>query len=221
MKSKAMVFVIGCMFLLGMAGNALAVNDSIGEQLGTLDLATASVVTYSKPSSLEIPDFAKVGVTMAAGSHLPGAIIFDFDVDNDPATGGGSVITGIPSGNCGGPCKTPAGDGFDFYMVLVLRTQGDSSNLSLVSGCSGSSLPCVERGAPSACDEGTCYALGSPVTSAMPIVMKLKRAEHAPAAQVVLPLIHSPTSVERPARAVNSGSSKVNGSSVMALRIQT
>jgi hypothetical protein len=100
---------------------------------------------------------------MAPGSHLPGAVIFDFDVDNDTATGGGSIITGIPAGNCGSePCKTPAGDGFDFYVVLVLRTQGDTSNLSLASGCSGSRNTCAQRGAPGSCDEGICYQLGSP-----------------------------------------------------------
>ena len=164
MKNKAMVFIIGCMFLLGMAGNVLAVSDTTGAsaQLGPLDLATASVVTYGKPSAIETPDFAKVGITMAAGSHLPGAIIFDFDVDNDTATGGGSIITGIPAGNCGGACKAPAGDGFDFYMVLVLRTQGDTSNLSLASGCQGSSLTCAERGALASCNESPCYELGSP-----------------------------------------------------------
>ena len=165
MKNKGMVFVMSCMFLLGIAGNVLAVNDTTGpgQQMGPLDLATASVVTFDKRDLAEIPDFAKIGIKMAPGSHLPGAVIFDFDVDNDTATGGGSVITGIPAGNCGSaPCKTPAGDGFDFYVVLVLRNQGDTSNLSLASGCNGAALTCTTRGATASCNEGTCYELGSP-----------------------------------------------------------
>jgi len=164
MKSKAMVFVVSCMFLLGMAGNVLAVNDTTGDNLkANVDLLSASVVTSDKEDPAQTPDTINIGIRMAAGSHLPGAVIFDFDADNDPATGGGSVITGIPAGNCGGaPCKTPAGDGFDFYVVLVLRNQGDTSNLSLASGCTGSALTCTTRGAQVTCDQGTCYELGSP-----------------------------------------------------------
>jgi len=124
------------------ACNPFAVSDTtgIGQQLGPLDLATASVVTYDKENPTSIPDFVKIGVTMAPGSHLPGAIFFDFDVDNNTDTGRGSIITGIPAGNCGAqPCKTPVGDGFDFFVVLTLRTQGDTSNLSLYTGCSETS----------------------------------------------------------------------------------
>lgn len=163
MKCKAMALVMSCIFLLGMAGNIHAVSDSTGEQMGPLDLATASVVTYDKPSPAETPDFAKIGVTMAPGSHLPGVIIFDFDVDNDTATGTASIITGIPAGNCGfTPCKTSVGNGFDFFAVLVLRTQGDNSNLSLCYGCIGGEQQCVTRGDPDDCNEGICYELGSP-----------------------------------------------------------
>ena len=164
MKSKAMVFVMSCMFLLGMAGNVLAVTDTTGDNLkADIDLLSASVVTSGKADPAQTPDTINIGVKMNAGSHLPGAIIFDFDVDNDTATGGGSIITGIPAGNCGAQaCKAPAGDGFDFSVVLVLRTQGDSSNLSLASGCSGAGVQCTVRGAPTSCDEGTCYQLGSP-----------------------------------------------------------
>ena len=147
-----------------MAGNVLAVNDTVGDNLKTnVDLLSASVVTSDKVAANQTPDTMNIGIKMAPGSHLPAAVIFDFDADNDTATGGGSVITGIPAGNCGSaPCKAPAGDGFDFYVVLVLRNQGDTSNLSLASGCNGSALTCAERGAQVSCNEGTCYALGSP-----------------------------------------------------------
>lgn len=164
MKCKAMVFVISCMFILGMSGNVLAVNDGTGDNLKVnVDLVSASAVTSNKEVAGQTPDTMNIGIKMAAGSHLPGAVIFDFDVDNDTATGGGSIITGIPAGNNGFlPFKPSAGDGFDFYVVLVLRTQGDTSNLSLASGCQGSSLTCSERGPTVSCNEGTCYELGSP-----------------------------------------------------------
>jgi hypothetical protein len=146
MKNKAMVFLMSCMLLLGMAGNVLAVNDTVGDNLKTnVDLLSASVVTSDKVAANQTPDTMNIGIKMAPGSHLPAAVIFDFDADNDTATGGGSVITGIPAGNCGSaPCKAPAGDGFDFYVVLVLRNQGDTSNLSLASGCNGAARTCAE-----------------------------------------------------------------------------
>jgi hypothetical protein len=163
MKCKAMAFVMSCVFFLGMAGNVLAVSDSTGEQMGTLDLETASVVTYDKESPSSTPDFAKIGITMAPGSHLPAVIFFDFDVDNDTATGSGSIVTGIPSSNCGGtPCKTYVGGGFDFYVVLILRTQNVNSNLSLCSGCFGTGPVCGTRGVTHTCNEGICYELGIP-----------------------------------------------------------
>jgi len=124
------------------ACSPFAVNDTtgVGQQLGPLDLATSSVITYDKENPSSIPDFVKIGVTMAAGSHLPAVIYFDFDVDNDTATGGRSFISSVPANNCGGqPCKTPADDGFDFYVVLALRTQGNTSSLSLCNGCSETS----------------------------------------------------------------------------------
>jgi hypothetical protein len=162
MKTRCLVFVISILFIIGSSGNIQAVSDSTGEQMGPLDLATASVVTYDKPSPAETPDFAKIGVTMAPGSHLPAVIFFDFDVDNDTATGTASIITGIPAFNCGGqPCKTPVGNGFDFFVVLALRTQGVNSNLSLCSGCSEPRPQCTTRGAPNDCNEGICYELGS------------------------------------------------------------
>ena len=164
MKTGCVVFVISILFITGLSVNVLAVSDTTSDNLiPNVDLISASVVTSDKEGSAQTPDTMNIGIKMAPGSHLPGAVIFDFDVDNDTATGGGSIITGIPAGNCGSePCKTPAGDGFDFYVVLVLRTQGDTSNLSLASGCTGSALTCAERGAATSCNEGTCYELGDP-----------------------------------------------------------
>jgi len=164
MKTRSLAFVISVLFVVGLSGNVLAVSDSTGENLiPNVDIATASVQTSNVPPDATTPDTANLGIRMAAGSHLPGAVIWDLDVDNDAATGGGSMVTGIPSILCGGaPCKTDAGGGFDFFVVLILRNQSDSSTLSDCSGCIGSDVQCVERGAAATCNEGTCYALGSP-----------------------------------------------------------
>jgi hypothetical protein len=166
MKIRALVYVLYCLFLLGMSGTALAVQDTEGESIiGDVDIRSASVVTYYKVMGPEdIPQFAKIGIEMAPGSHLPAAIVWDFDVDNDTATGGGSLLTRLPNGTCGGQvCKPPAGDGFDFFIVLALRTQGDSSTLATCNGCSGPPFQCATRGPSSyPCDEGTCYGLGTP-----------------------------------------------------------
>ena len=148
---------------MGLSGNALAVNDTIGDGLiPNTDIASASVQTSDIQGDDTVPTTANLGITMAAGSNLPGAVVWDIDVDNDTATGGGSMVTGIPSALCGAaPCKADAGGGFDFFVVLILRTQSDTSTLSDCSGCLGSSVQCVERGASAACTEGTCYALGA------------------------------------------------------------
>jgi hypothetical protein len=171
MKNKAMVFVISCMFLLGMAGNVLAVNDTTGDG-NPLDLASAEAVTSNRvpfipPQLPTTPDDIKLCVQMAPGSHLPGIVIFDFDVDSDTATGGGSILTGVPASNCGSvPCKDAVcGDdqnngGFDFYVVLALRSQGDTANGALCSNCEGPSRRCVIKGAEVACTEPTCYLIG-------------------------------------------------------------
>ena len=149
---------------MGLSGNALAVSDTIGDALvANIDIASSSVVTSNIPAGNTVPNTANLGIKMAAGSSLPGAVIWDIDVDNDTATGGGSIVTGIPSLLCGGaPCKADAGGGFDFFVVLILRNQSDTSTLADCSGCIGSTAQCVTRGASASCNEGTCYALGDP-----------------------------------------------------------
>ena len=165
MKTRDSVLIIYCLFVLSFSGNALGVQDSVDENIvANVDIYSASVVTYDKGWSPEdIPQSAKIGIMMAAGSHLPAVIVWDFDADNDTATGGSSLLTRLPNGTCGGQvCKPPAGDGFDFFIVLTLRTQGDNSTLAACNGCSGSSFQCATRGTSYTCDEGTCFGLASP-----------------------------------------------------------
>lgn len=164
MKTRCLAFVISVLFVVGLSGNALAVNDSTGENLITnVDIASAIVQTSNIEEGNTVPTTANLGISMAAGSHLPGAVIWDIDVDNDTATGGGSIVTGIPSVLCGNaPCKADAGGGFDFFVVLILRNQSDTSTLADCNNCVGSNVTCVTRGAVAACTEGTCYGLGDP-----------------------------------------------------------
>lgn len=166
MKISALVSALGYLLVMAMSGPALALQDTVGESIvGDVDIISTSVVTYEKWYYPEaIPESAKIGIKMVAGSHLPAVIIWDFDVDNDTATGGSALLTSVPNGTCGGQvCKTPAGDGFDFFIVLALRTQGDNSTLAACNGCSRSPFQCATRGPSSyPCDEGTCYGLGAP-----------------------------------------------------------
>ena len=165
MKIRSLAFVISVLFVVGLSGNVLAVNDSTGENLiPGVDIASSSVQTSNIEGDNTVPTTANLGISMAAGSNLPGAVIWDIDVDNDTATGGGSMVTGIPSILCGGaPCKADAGGGFDFFVVLILRNQSDTSTLADCNNCVGSDATCVTRGTPDAtCNEGTCYGLGDP-----------------------------------------------------------
>jgi len=166
MKLKSIVIAISCLFLLGVSANVFAVSDSTGEPLTSgVDILSVSVVTSNQ--GISSPETAHLGVKMNSGSHLPAVVMFDFDVDNDTATGGGSVITGIPNMTCrdefNNPqtCKADAGGGFDFHVTLLLRSQGDESSLGNCTGCSGSSNTCTERGVLHDCGTaGTCYELG-------------------------------------------------------------
>jgi len=146
MKTRVLECVMIYFLVLGICGSVEAVDDTSADNLvQNVDIHSASVVTYDKDyGPEEIPRFAKIGIEMVPGSHLPAAIVWDFDVDNDTATGGSSLLTRTPNGICGGQvCKTPAGDGFDFFIVLTLRTQGDSSTLAACNGCSGSPFQCA------------------------------------------------------------------------------
>jgi hypothetical protein len=167
MKMKSLAFVISVLFVMGLSGNVFAVSDSTGEALTAgVDIVSASVQT-SNQTLPDPPDTANLGIRMNTGSHLPAVILFDMDVDNDTATGGGSVITGIPTMTCRNladepqVCKVDVGGGFDFTIGVFLRTQDDTSSWSNCSGCSGGAVQCTTRSTAHDCGvDGTCYELG-------------------------------------------------------------
>lgn len=152
--------------LLGLTSPVLAASDTTGENfVPDVDLASASVVTSNQMNPAHPPDVANIGITMAAGSHLPGLIIFDFDVDNDTATGTvGTLAAPLPTAEGGGtgPYKPGCNQGYDFFVVVALRKQSDTSQMGLSDGCFGSAVPCIERGAQcTACAGGAeAYELG-------------------------------------------------------------
>ena len=172
MKTRSLAFLISVLFVMGLSGNVFAVSDSTGEPLTAgVDILNASVIT-SNQTLPDPPDTANLGIRMNTGSHLPAAILFDIDVDNDTATGGGSVITGIPNMTCRNladepqVCKADAGGGFDFTITVILRTQDDSSSWANCNGCSGGAVQCTTRGPAHDCGvDGTCYELGTSCTT--------------------------------------------------------
>jgi hypothetical protein len=162
---KLVTAALSIFFLLGFTSLVLAANDTTADNfVPDVDLFSASVVTSSQTNPLFPPELANIGIKMAPGSHLPGLIIFEFDVDNDSGTGGTSILAApLDTAEGGGtPPYKPGCGGYDFYVVLALRNQSDASEIALGAGCFGSSVPCIERGAQcTGCAGGAeAYALG-------------------------------------------------------------
>lgn len=156
--SKYLVACLGVMLLLGLGTTGMAaVTDGTGDAFVTgSDLLSVDAIFYPPAAGTSTTTkWVKLVVTMAAGSTLPGMITWDFDADDNLATGAGSSLN-MPFLPCPPTrCKTELG--FDFYILLVTRDQGDSSNNAYCNNCVGTSAQCVTRGATVACTEGTCY----------------------------------------------------------------
>ncbi len=150
MKKHYLALIVSILFVVSLCNTAMAVDDFTGDNLVPgVDLASASVQTFAPQGPGVPPEYIKLGIRMNAGSHLPTLIIWDFDVDNDTATGDGSIVTGIPNNTCGGqPCKADAGGGFDFYAVMALRKQADTSSTALCMNCARSVSQCATHVVP-------------------------------------------------------------------------
>lgn len=163
---KIFAGALNIFLLLGLTSPVLAASDPAADNfVPDVDLSSASVVTSSQTNPANPPEVANIGITMAAGSHLPGLVIFEFDVDNNAATGGTSIMAApLDTAEGGGtPPYKPGCGGYDFFVVLALRNQSDTSGMALSGGCYGSSVPCIERGAQcTGCDGGAeAYEIGS------------------------------------------------------------
>ena len=163
MKKQYLAMIVSMFFMLSLSDTVMAVSDVTGENYVTdVDLSSASVQTFASQDPSSPPEYIKLGIKMAPGSHLPGMIIWDFDVDNNIATGGSSFLSlpySTAEGGGGGPFKTFTG--WDFSVVMALRGQADDSSKALCKNCVGSEFQCATRGAPTSCNEGTCYELGT------------------------------------------------------------
>ena len=165
MKKLATV-ALSIFLLLGLTSPVLAASDTAADNfVPDVDLISASVVTSSQTNPANPPEVANIGIKMAPGSHLPGLVIFDFNVDNDTATGStGTLAAPLPTAEGGGtgPYKPGCNQGYDFFVVLVLRNQSNTSQMALSDGCFGSAVPCIQRGAQcNGCAGGAeAYQLG-------------------------------------------------------------
>jgi hypothetical protein len=191
MRTKFLVCVISFFLLLILNTQVSAAweNDSTGEQVvAGYDILRAKAEAYPIVFD-QIPENITFSLEMNSGSNLPGMVIFEIDVDNDTDTGGSSGLANALNA-CGSGSKIKsATPGFDLYIMLILRDQGDDAATAWCNGCMGPPTDqCVTRGGEcsgcsgggtyyqqgdsciegpdcyvlgdsSACNEGTCYAL--------------------------------------------------------------
>jgi len=116
----------------------LAVQDNTGENIGPVDLLAAQATIYLRKINGGPATQALLKVTIKTTPNLPGAMIFEADVDNSTGTGGSMSQLGAPVTPC--PCKTVAG--MDIALTIYHRSQGDSSGSAFCASCSDGSGPC-------------------------------------------------------------------------------
>ena len=121
----------------------LDVQDAIGENIGPVDLLAAQADLYERKIAGGPAAQTLLKITVKSTPNLPGAMIFEADVDNSTGTGGSFGQLGAPVTPC--PCKeTP---GLDIALTIYHRTQGATSGSAFCGGCvdSGSASCTVER----------------------------------------------------------------------------
>ena len=147
MWKKSLVVMFSVLLVLSLQSGAEAVTDPAGDNfVSGVDLESAEVLFY--PPSITTPEWVRLTVKMQAGNHLPGMIIWDFDADANAATGAGSALN-IPFPPCP-PTRCKTDQGFDFFIVMILRDQSDTAQNAYCSGCVGGQT-CVTRGDPVLC----------------------------------------------------------------------
>ena len=141
---KVFIGIVSVFFVLTTSIMALAISDPIGDNAGygPLDLTEAVAEVYDRG------DQKLLKLSINSTPHVPGAIVFECDVDNSTGTGGSISQLGSPVPPC--PCKTEPG--FDIAVSISIR-RGQSP---FCGGCSDNQGSC-ERGRES----GEWYALVS------------------------------------------------------------
>jgi len=169
MKMRTILLLLMSVCLVcGLASTSMAVTDPTGDAcVSSVDIIGASAQTFDKEDVNAVPTGINLGIKMSATSHVPGMIMWDFDVDQNATTGGGSTLV-MPfttaEGGCTGPFKTDIG--FELYVVMFLRAQSDTAQIALASDCKGKGSQCNTRGATcSGCaGGGTYFNLGGQCT---------------------------------------------------------
>lgn len=163
MKVKYFAFAISFLLVLGFSGTSLAVLDGAGDTAGAgvadYDIAEAKVTIFSAPSPSD--DAIKIALKMQPGSKIPGLVLLQLDVDNDPDTGTVDFSMVSIMDTCEGGTKIKTGvSGIDIIMHIFLRNQGDHASSAFCYNCWGPNGTCTERGAAASCDQSNCYVSG-------------------------------------------------------------
>jgi hypothetical protein len=149
---KSLNVMLSMVFVFGMTGmvSAQGITDPSGDNLGVVDILAAQVEAYERPA----PDGADqlLKLTIETTPNLPGAIVFEADVDNSAGTGGSISQIGVPVTPC--PCKTTAG--FDIAVSVYLNRQETTAGSAFCASCSDGGGPCGARR-----EAGEWYALPS------------------------------------------------------------
>ena len=137
--------ILSSMFILTTSIMALAISDPSGDNAGygPVDLIGATAEVYERGDQ----DLLKL--TINSTPHVPGAIVFECDLDDSTGTGGSISQLGSPVAPC--PCKTEPG--FDVAVSISIR-RGQSP---FCGGCTDPQGGTCERGRES----GEWYALVS------------------------------------------------------------
>lgn len=159
MKTKVLIVMMGMFFVLGLSFPVAAdwYQDTCGDAITPIkDLSRAKVEMFIDNTFEDESPWIYLCYEMCPGSTIPGIVIWEFDADSNPATGGGSGMLGIPLPPC--PCKVCSG--FDVLVMETYRDQGPESAMGWCSGCVGAGASqCATRGPAVPCDQGICYEL--------------------------------------------------------------
>jgi hypothetical protein len=97
--------------VIGFSGLTLADTDTIGDNIGPIDLQEVSAELYERDDGVTL-----LKVSVNAVPNLPGVVTFTADVDNSTGTGGSISQLGAPVAPC--PCKTTAGQDISITMAI-------------------------------------------------------------------------------------------------------
>lgn len=169
MIKKYFLGLIGVLFLPSLYASAFPIDDPPGDNSGPVDLLTANAEIYDRG------DINLMKLYIEATPHMPGAVIFESDVDNSTGTGGSMSTIGAPVPPC--PCKTEPG--FDIVVSIFTRRQGDGSASAIAVSCTDNQGSCGRRR-----ESGEWYAVtsqgGQPVRAIGILRGYLDPIPHAP-----------------------------------------